>query len=104
MRPILIAHLDKSRPVLILTRELVRPYMNSVTVAPITSNVRGLETEVPVGFDNGLDQPSVVQCDAITTVKSSLLGRLIGYLLPHQEAQLAEAVHLAFDLDGPAHW
>ncbi len=40
---------------LVLTRELVRPHLARVTVAPITTNVRGLSTEVPVGPANGLD-------------------------------------------------
>jgi mRNA interferase MazF len=68
MRPIHIARLDKARPVLILTRELVRPHLNRVTVAPITSTIRGLSTEVPVGSANGLDRDSVVSCDDILTV------------------------------------
>jgi len=49
MRPIHSARLDKTRPVLVLTREVVRPHLGRVTVAPITSTVRGLSTEVPVG-------------------------------------------------------
>jgi len=53
MRPIYAAHLDKTRPVLILTREVVRPHLSRVTVAPITSTIRGLSTEVPVGAANG---------------------------------------------------
>ena len=44
MRPIHTARLDKTRPVVVLTRELVRPHMARVTVAPITSTVRGLST------------------------------------------------------------
>ena len=54
MRSIHLARLDKTRPVLILTRELVRPYLSRVTVAPITGTVRGLSTELPVGRRNGL--------------------------------------------------
>src|SRR5450631_1143296 len=38
--------LDRSRPVLVLTREVVRPHLNTVTVAPITTTIRGLSTEV----------------------------------------------------------
>lgn len=98
MRPIHLAQLDKTRPVLVLTREIVRPHMSKVTVAPITSTARGLSTEVPVGRDNGLDHDCVVSCDNISTVSSSALGRQIGYLLPAQEAALAEAIHRAFDL------
>ncbi|TFV63842.1 type II toxin-antitoxin system PemK/MazF family toxin [Geodermatophilus sp. DF01-2] len=98
MRPIHAAHLDKARPVLVLTRELVRPRLSRVTVAPITSTIRGLSTEVPVGAANGLDHRSVVSCDSVTTVPSSALGRQIGFLLPDQEEALTEAIHAAFDL------
>jgi mRNA interferase MazF len=99
MRPIYTAHLDKARPVLVLTRELVRPHLARVTVAPITTTVRGLSTEVPVGPANGLDHACVVSCDNIVTVLKSALGRQIGYLLPAQEDALTAAIHAAFDLD-----
>ncbi len=84
---------------LILTRELVRPHLSRVTVAPITSTVRGLSTEVPIGADNGLDHVCVVSCDNVVTVPKSVLGRQIGYLLPAQETQLSAAIRAAFDLD-----
>jgi mRNA interferase MazF len=99
MRPIHTAHLDKVRPVLVLTREMVRPHLRRVTVAPITSTIRGLSTEVPVGPANGLAHASVVSCDNIVTVPTSTLGPQIGYLLPAQEADLADAIRTAFDLD-----
>jgi mRNA interferase MazF len=99
VRPIHAARLDKARPVVILTRELVRPHMAAVTVAPITTTARGLSTEVPVGAANGLDHACVVSCDNIVTVPGSVLGRQIGYLLPAQEAALTAAIHAAFDLD-----
>src|SRR4051794_9240271 len=101
MRPIHLASLDKTRPVLVLTRELVRPHLSRVTVAPVTSTVRGLSTEVPVGPDNGLEYPSVISCDNLVTVPASALGRQIGRLLPEQEVALTAALHAAFDLDGP---
>jgi mRNA interferase MazF len=99
VRPIHAAQLDKARPVVVLTRELVRPHMARVTVAPITTTARGLSTEVPVGPANGLDHACVVSCDNIVTVPRSALGRQIGYLLPVQEAALTAAIHAAFDLD-----
>jgi mRNA interferase MazF len=99
MRPIHAAKLDKIRPVVVLTRELVRPHMARVTVAPITTTVRRLSTEVPVGPANGLDQDSVISCDNIVTVPKSTLGRQIGYLLPEQEAALTAAIRRAFDLE-----
>lgn len=99
MRPIHTASLDRSRPVLVLTREIVRPHLNSVTVAPITGTVRGLSTEVPVGARNGLDRECVVACDHITTIPVDALGEQIGLLLEDQERDLTQAVHAAFDLD-----
>jgi mRNA interferase MazF len=99
MRPIHLAHLDKTRPVLILTRELVRPRLTTVTIAPITTTVRGLSTEVPCGPTNGLERPSAIACDHITTIPTSRLGRQIGHLLDGQEPELTEAIHAAFDLD-----
>jgi mRNA interferase MazF len=99
MRPIHFARLDKPRPVLILTREVVRPHLSRVTVAPITSSIRGLSTEVPVGPANGLDHDNVVSCDNIVTVPVSALGRLLGFLLTEQETALTEAIRAAFDLD-----
>ena len=98
MRPIHSARLDKTRPVLILTREVVRPHLSRVTAAPITCSIRGLSTEVPVGPANGLDHDSVGSCD-IVTVPVSALGRQLGFLLTGQETALAEAIRAAFDLD-----
>ena len=98
MRPIYAARLDKTRPVLILTREVVRPHLSRVTVAPITTTIRGLSTEVPVGPANGLDHTSVVSCDNIVTVPVSALGRPLGFLLAEQETALTDAIRAAFDL------
>lgn len=100
MRPIHVAIVDKRRPVVVLTREEVRPYLGWVTVAPIASTAKGLATEVPVGRANGLDRESVITCDNIATIAVSELGKQIGFLFDAQEAQLAEAIATAFDLEG----
>jgi mRNA interferase MazF len=99
MRPIHVAQLDKARPVLVLTRELVRPHLVTVTVAPITTTIRGLSTEVRVDAANGLSGPSVVSCDNITTIPTEALRDRIGVLLDDQEPQLSGAIRAAFDLD-----
>ncbi len=99
MRPIHIAHLDKARPVLVLTRELVIPERTQITVAPVTSTARGLSVEIPVGQANGLGQDSVVNCDNIVTIPKTTLGERIGYLLPAQEPALTAAIRAAFDLE-----
>jgi mRNA interferase MazF len=99
MRPIHVAQLDKTRPVLVLTRELVRPHLTTVTVAPITTTIRGLSTEVKVDGANGLSAPSVVSCDNVTTIPAEALRDQIGVLLDDQEPQLSAAIRAAFDLD-----
>lgn len=99
MHPIWLARLDTTRPVLLLTREQVRAARQLVTVAPITSTVRGLRSEVLVGQHNGLDHDSVVNLDSIVTVARSVLVRPIGALLEQQEHDLTRAFHEAFDLE-----
>ena len=90
MRPIHIAQLDKARPVLVLTREVARPVLRNVTVAPITTRVRGIAVEVPLGARNGLAEPSVVSCDNVQTIPTAALGRLVGYLFDDEESLLTE--------------
>lgn len=98
MRDIHIAHLDKARPVLVLTRKPVRAAMRRVTVAPITSTIKGLSTEVEVGPENGLEQACVVSCDNVITIDKAALGRHIGFFFDRQEPLLAQAIANAFAL------
>lgn len=98
MRPIHIVQMDKPRPAVILTRELARPHLTTITVAPVTSTIRGGFTEVPLGPDNGLDHDCVVSLDNVQVVDARAIGRLVGFLLPGQERELATAVSRAFDL------
>jgi mRNA interferase MazF len=99
MRGIHVVRMDKPRPALVLTRAIALPVLRWVTVAPITSTVRGLATELEVGAENGLDHACVVSLDNIRTVAATDVGRRIGLLLPAQERILAEAIRAAFDLE-----
>ena len=70
----------KQRPVLIVTRSEVLDVRSHVTVAEITTSIRGLSTEV--NFDHvevGLDRPSVINCDGLQTIAQSSLTGPIGY-------------------------
>ncbi len=98
MRPIHLARLDRVRPVLVLTREIARPVLRNVTVAPITTHVRGLAVEVAVGVRNGLQEPSAVSCDNVQTIPATSLGRLVGYIFDDEEPLLTDAILAAFDL------
>lgn len=98
MRSIATVRLDKRRPALILTRRSKLDVLTWVTVAPITSTIRGLTSEVRVGPRNGLDHDSVVSCDNITTVRADAVGDTIGVLFDDQEPELARAISDAFEL------
>lgn len=101
MREIRLVRLDTTRPAVILTREPARPAMSKVTVAPITSTVKGLSSEVLVGPHNGLDHECAIALDNVITVPTSLLGRTVGYLTAEQEIDLARAIVVAYDLELP---
>jgi mRNA interferase MazF len=90
--------MDKVRPVLILTRRQVIPYLSGVTVVPITSTIRGLSIEVGLGRHNGLIKDSVANCENITTIDRDDIRRHLGFLLPAQEPALARAMGFAFGL------
>lgn len=98
MRTIASVQLDKRRPALILTRHSKLHLLTWVTVAPITTTIRGITSEVLVGVRNGLDHDSVISCDNITTVRKSSVGDTIGLLLDDQEPALARAISDTFDL------
>jgi mRNA interferase MazF len=101
MREICLARLDRTRPVLVLTRDVARRAMTKVTVAPITSSIKGLSSEVAIGTRNGLDHECAVSLDNILTIPADRLGRTVGFLAEDQERLLARAIVLAFDLDVP---
>jgi mRNA interferase MazF len=98
MRSIATMRLDKRRPALILTRQSKLHLLTWVTVAPITSTIRGITSEVRVGKRNGLDHDCVISCDNITTVHKDAVGATIGLLFDDQEPELARAISDAFEL------
>ena len=98
MRSIATVQLDKRRPAVILTSPTRLHLLTRVSVAPITTTIRGLSSEVPVGPRNGLDHDSVISCDNITTVRKDAVHDTIGVLFDDQEPDLARAISDAFDL------
>ena len=63
---------DKRRPVLILTRDSILDRLGEVTVAPITTRVRGIPTEVPLTPEDGLPHHCAINCDHLTVQWSSI--------------------------------
>lgn len=98
MRPIHWATLDKRRPVVVLTREIMVGRLSTVTVAPVTSTIHGIATELPVGPSNGLSQSSAIEFDQIATIPVEQLHEPCGWLPETQEPGLHEAIQAAFDL------
>jgi mRNA interferase MazF len=98
MHPIHLVTLDKPRPAVILTRHEALDVLKRVTVAPITSTIRGIDIEVPVGRDHGLDHDSVINCDNVTSVPRAAIGPQLGLLSATDEIALLRALRKAFDL------
>ena len=63
------------------SHEAARAAMTKVTIAPITTTIKGLSSEVLVGPDNGLDHDCAVALDNVITVPVNLLGRTVGLRL-----------------------
>ena len=82
---------DKRRPVLVLTRDSVIPFLGEVTVAPITTRIRDIPSEVVLSDEDGLPRECAVNCDHVQTVQRGNLGALISTLPPRVMEQVATA-------------
>jgi mRNA interferase MazF len=90
---------DKRRPVLILTRNSAIPHLNEITIAPITSTIRGIPTEVVLGADDGTPQDCAINFDHLQTVPKQKIGHLLSILPDERRRQIAPAVLFALGLD-----
>jgi mRNA interferase MazF len=88
---------DKERPVLVLTRRSALGYLARVTVAPITSTIRGVPSEVALGIEDGMKQPCAVNLHNVVTIARDGLGRRLAQLGPDRMRQVCAA--LAFALE-----
>jgi mRNA interferase MazF len=89
---------DKKRPVLILTRNSVLEYLNEVTIAPITSTVRNIPSEVFLTKDDGMLRDCAVNCDHLQTVPKGKIGPLITSLPPAKMVDVGQAIRFALDI------
>ena len=92
-----LADLDKTRPVIVLTRDPLGRLLHSVIVAPVTSTIRGLSTEVPLGRDDGIRHPSVANLDNVQPLSRDRLRRRIGRAQPATMAAVCAALSVAVD-------
>ena len=90
---------DKRRPVLILTRDSAIAVLHSVTVAPITSTIRSIPTEVVLTEADGLPSTCAANFDNIQTVPRSNIGDRIARLPRKKMKEVAAALSFALGLD-----
>ena len=92
------AHPDKQRPVVVLTRDSIISYLGEVTVAPVTTTVRNIPSEVFLSQAEGMPRECAVNCDHLQTISRGKIGALITMLSVGKMKEVAEAVRFALDL------
>ena len=83
---------DKRRPVVVLTRDSVLPHLSTILVAPVTTRIRSIPTEVPVV---GLHRACVANLDNITPLPKATLVERVGQLSSEELTALCSAVRFA---------
>ncbi len=89
---------DKKRPVLILTRNSIIEYLGEVTVAPITSTVRDIPSEIFLTKQDGMTKDCAINFDHIQTVSEEKIGSLIMTLSADKLERVSEAIRFSLDL------
>jgi len=86
---------DKRRPVVLLTRDAALAYLGGVIVAPITSTIREIPTEVVLGPADGMPRDCAVNLDHVQTVMRTRLGALVTTLSEHRLLEIRAALLFA---------
>ena len=89
---------DKQRPVVVLTRDAALEFLAEVTVAPVTSRIRDIPTEVVLTSDDGLPRTCAANLDHVQTVSRTRVGSLITMLRAGRMRQIADALRFALDV------
>ena len=91
---------DKARPVLVLTRAAAIGYLSRVTIAPLTSTIRGVPSEVVVGPEDGVKQPCAVNLHNVITVAKDGVGRRVAQLGEDRMHEVCRALAFALGCEG----
>lgn len=83
----------------VLTRDSAIGYLSTVTVAPITSTIRGVPSEVVLDAEDGMKVTCVVNLHNAITVSQSRLGRRVAHLRPLRMNEICEAVRFCLGCD-----
>jgi len=84
----------------VLTRSSALAYLSRATVAPITSTIRGVPSEVTLGPDDGMKRHCAVHLHNVVTVNQANLGRLVGQLDARRMSEVCTALAFALGCDG----
>ena len=90
---------DKRRPVLILTRDSAIEYLGEVTVAPVTTTIRDIPTEVLLSRPDGLERDCAINLDHVQTASRGRIGPVITTLASHRMAEVRAALLFALGFD-----
>jgi mRNA interferase MazF len=88
-------HPDKLRPVVVLTRESSIGLLSTVTVAPVTSTMRGVASEIALSEADGMKVPCAVNLHNLITVPKTRLGRRVAMLSSERMQEICAAVGFA---------
>lgn len=86
------------RPVLLLSRNEAYAVRELITVAPITSRIRRIPTEVALGRADGLPRRCVVNLDSLTTIPKRVLTQRLTTLAPEKVGAVDRALRFALGL------
>jgi mRNA interferase MazF len=92
---------DRRRPVLVLTRQEMIGRLHTVSVAPLTSSIRGVASEVVVGPEVGLKQLSAINLHHVATVPLSGLRSFVGTVSDEVMVRVRNALLFALGFAGP---
>lgn len=88
---------DKKRPLLILTRNSALEFLGEVTVAPITSTIRNIPSEVLLTTADCMSKDCAVNLDHLQTVSKGKIGALITTLSFPKLQQVRSSLIFALD-------
>ena len=90
---------DKSRPVVVLTRDSIIPHMGEVTIAPVTSTIRDIPSEVLLDKVDGMPRECAVNCDHLQTVAKARIGSLLTSLSAARMREIRTSIVFAIALN-----
>ena len=89
---------DKKRPVLLLTRDSIIPYLGEITIAPITTTIRNIPSEVYLSRQDGMPRACVINCDHIQTISKGKIGTLVTTISADKMNMVSKSIGFALNL------